>query len=192
METLADPRDVAALASTCRRLRAASDAPPFGGALWRSLAVRTVGAAAAALHSDDDGDDGESGGGDAAHWRSVVAGALTLDAVHWSRRTARRVQDGVAEEEGADDDAGDAAAGPAARATPLPLRRALARSGHAATDDGVGRVIVTGGVRRDGGTAGALDVVVVDCRSKTVTRATPASGAPSPPPPPASATPPSP
>ena len=165
MESLHDPADVARLASTCRSLRSAADAPPYGGTLWRSLAARVIGAAATALHDD-------GGPPSTAVWRAVVAGALSLDAVHWSRRSARALQDGVAEGE-ADADA--------STTTPPPLRRALARSGHTATDDALGRVIVTGGVRRDGGTSGALDVVVVDARSRSVARPRTVHGAPPPP-----------
>lgn len=167
MEALHDPADVARLASTCRSLRAAADAPPYGGTLWRSLAARVVGAAATALHDD-------GGPPSTAAWRAVVAGALSLDAVHWSRRSARALQDGVADRE--TEDGGD----DAATATPPPLRRALARSGHTATDDALGRVIVTGGVRRDGGTSGALDVVVVDARTRSVARPRSVHGAPPP------------
>lgn len=164
--------DVASLSSTCTRLRAAATDAPYGPQLWRRLAAAALGPTAAHLHAA-----AVPGGGDAAYWAAVVAGATTLASVHWCRRSARALRAGVVD---ADAGAGDAAAWPpgaagggapaaaAGPARPATVRRSLARSGHTATDDAAGRVIVTGGVRRDGGTAGELDVVVVDAAACSV------------------------
>ena len=132
----------------------------------------------------------------ALRWAAATRGAHSMSegGLRWSKKVALGLQAAVEQEEAREtaSDNGGARAEAGAPPQPLPsrpamprppLRRALARSGHAATpvvavavsecEHGKraggkrtrARLVVTGGVSRDGGTRGDIDVLVVDAGS---------------------------